>query len=214
MLAIIFANGEFLPPADLAARLANASLIVAADGGGQHCLQLGILPDVLIGDLDSISADARQEFESKGVRVLVHPVAKEQTDLELALAHAKQAGANEIVVLAGLGRRWDHSLANLMLAAQPQYAQVVVSFLHGEQRLQILRGENKLTTRPGERISLLPLGGDVSGIVTKELAYPLENETLIFGSSRGVSNVVLAEGAQVNIGAGVLLCVISPPDLE
>lgn len=212
MLTIIFANGEFLPPNDLAARLAGADLIIAADGGAQNCLQVGVFPHVLIGDMDSLSPQAQAEFESKRVQLIVHPAAKEQTDLELAFAHAQAAGATDVTVLAGLGRRWDHSLANLFLAALPQFADLRFSFLQGEQRLHILRGENNLDALPGELVSLLPLGGDAIGVSTEKLAYPLHKETLYFGSSRGVSNVVTGKGPKVNIGSGTLLCVISPAE--
>jgi len=213
LLAIVFANGDLDPPADLKEQLAAADLIVAADGGALHCRALSIRPDVVIGDLDSLDAAARTDFETQEVQVLSHPTEKDQTDLELALLHAKEAGAQEILVLAGLGRRWDHSFANLLLAAHPQFSSQRIFFLHGQQRLFIIHRQARLAAKVGERVSLLPLGGDALGVSTRGLKYPLNRETLVFGSSRGVSNVVDEENAEVELAAGCLLCVVSPSSL-
>lgn len=213
MLAVVFANGDLNPPKDLPARLATAGLIVAADGGAQHCRALGLRPDIVIGDLDSLDAKERAELQAKGVRVISYLADKDQTDLELALLHAKEAGAQEILVLAGLGRRWDHTFANLLLAAHTQFSSQRILFLDGEQRLFVIRGCARLEARIGEHVSLLPLGGDAQGVSTRGLQYPLNRETLTFGSSRGISNVVLTEGAEVDLEVGCLLCVISPAEL-
>jgi thiamine pyrophosphokinase len=212
--AVIFANGDFVPPADLQARLAAAHLVIAADGGAEHCRAAGQRPDVVIGDLDSLKAELRSEFEEQGVQVIRHPVAKDETDLELALLHAKGAGATQVTVFAGLGGRWDHSLANLLLASQPAMSDLRILFVHGEERLFVVREYAKLDAAVGERVSLLPLVGDAIGVTTEGLSFPLKNETLCFGSSRGVSNTVARSGAQVRLVAGCLLCVISPADRE
>ncbi|MCL5429130.1 MAG: thiamine diphosphokinase [Chloroflexi bacterium] len=210
MQAIVLANGDFLAPPDLSDRLAAADLFIAANGGAQHCRALGLRPDVIIGDLDSLDASTRADWETQGVRIISYPVEKDQTDLELAMLYAKGAGAEKILVLGGLGRRWDHSFANLLLAAHPQFDGVSIIFLHGDQRLFIIKGKLHLQAATGDRASLLPLGGDAKEVTTRGLKYPLKGETLIFGSSRGVSNVVISEDAEVELQSGILLCVISP----
>jgi thiamine pyrophosphokinase len=212
--AIVFANGDFVQPPDLAARLAAADLILAADGGSQHCRALGLHPDVIIGDLDSLESGTRAEWESQGVHIISHPPEKDQTDLELAFLHAKDAGAENITVLAALGRRWDHSFANLLLAAHPQFDGCRILFLHGDQRLLVIKGNVTLDAKMGDRVSLLSLAGDAKGVTTRGLKYPLTAETLLFGSSRGVSNVVLTDQPQVELASGTLLCIISSADQE
>jgi len=208
--AIVFANGEFVPPADLNARLATADLIIAADGGSQHCRALGLSPDVIIGDLDSLERGARADWEAQGVHLISHLPEKDQTDFELALLHAKSTGVENITVFGALGRRWDHSFANLLLAAQSQFDGFKILFLHGEQRLLVIKGRSSPDARIGERISLLPLGGDAKLVSTRGLKYPLKDETLFFGSSRGVSNVVVDDKLEIIVPDGILLCVISP----
>ena len=214
MQAIVFANGDFLTPPDLSGRLAAADLVVAADGGAQHCRALGLRPDVIIGDLDSLETKTRADWESQGVNILSHPAEKDQTDLELAMLYAKGVGAEKILVLGGLGRRWDHSFANLLLAVHPQFDGQEILFLHGNQRLQVIKNRLRLAANVGERISLLSLGGDAKGVSTTGLKYPLKGETLFFGSSRGVSNVVLSEDPEVEIGNGILFCAISSANGE
>ncbi len=145
---LIIANGELEAPPDLPKRLRSIDLIIAADGGGRHCRRLGLHPDLLIGDLDSIPANVKAEMETEGVRVLAYPPEKDQTDLELALLHAKQVDANQVLVLAGLGRRWDHSVANLLLAAHPQFSEQHILFLQGEQQLFVLRRGAQLEASP------------------------------------------------------------------
>jgi thiamine pyrophosphokinase len=199
-----------LPPGGLP----EADLILAADGGAKHCRALGIWPQMLIGDLDSLEPALRAELAGRRVQLISHPARKDETDFELALLHARQAGAEAVSVLGGLGRRWDHSLANLTLAAAERFAGLHITFLHGSQRLLALRGQATLEATPGSRVSLIPLGQDARGVTTRGLEYPLMDETLPFGSSRGVSNVVTSENPSVEIAAGVLLCVLSPGEFE
>jgi thiamine pyrophosphokinase len=212
--ALIFANGELNAPANWQKLVASSDLIVAADGGADHCSALGLVPDVLIGDLDSLNPGAIEQLTQAGVKLIQHPEQKDQTDFELALLHAKAQQAKTATVLGGLGRRWDHSLANLLLTAQPQFADLKVVFLDGMQRLYPLRGKTQLDAKVGERVSLLPLGGDAKGVSTKGLKYQLEEESLFFGSSRGVSNMATDDLPTVTVQEGVLLCIVSPIDLE
>jgi thiamine pyrophosphokinase len=209
--AIIFANGDFVPPADLAERLASADLVIAADGGSQHCRALNLRPRVVIGDLDSLDPQLLKDWETNGVRIISYPVDKDQTDLQLALLYAKDSGAKQVTVLGGLGKRWDHSIANLLLLANPQFNGMEIVFIHGDQDLFVIQGKPRLVAKAGDRVSLLPLSGDVKGITTAGLKYPLNSESLLFGSSRGVSNVVINDDPQIEVQDGILLCVISSP---
>jgi thiamine pyrophosphokinase len=211
--AIVFANGTLKPPPQLDRLLASAKLLIAADGGARHCRTLGVRPHVILGDFDSLSASERAAWEAEGIRTIAHPIEKDATDLELALLYAQENGADEVVVLGGLGTRWDHSIANLLLGAHSQFAGMHIALLQGQERMFIVRGHAALDVRLGEIVSLLPVGGDATGITTRGLKYPLADETLRLGSSRGVSNVVAQEGAEVQLNDGLLLCIISPPEV-
>src|SRR5690606_4005782 len=96
--AIVLANGEIQDADELRERLAGVSsgaLVLAANGGSRHVQALGLTPDLVIGDLDSISPALREQFEAQGVAMRQAPVRKDETDLELALLHAAAQGRSE-----------------------------------------------------------------------------------------------------------------------
>lgn len=214
MRVVIVANGDFAAPPDVEALLDSAESLIAADGGARHLAELKRRPDLVIGDLDSLTQDRVSELEKAGARILRFPAEKDQSDLEMALLHAEEMGARAIYVLGALGRRWDHSLANLLLAAHPRLAGLRILFLHGEQQLFLIRDDVQLGVPLGTRLSLIPLKGDAKGVSTRGLVYPLNDETLHFGSTRGVSNIVEAADAEISLRKGLLLCVLSPKEMD
>lgn len=209
--AIIIANGQVVKPPNLNNYVTSSSIIIAADGGIHNCISLGIRPNIIIGDLDSIEVRKIEEYRDAGVQIIQYPTYKDETDLELALHHIKEIGECEVILLGGLGARWDMTIANILLIAHPQYKDMNIIILDGTQELFILRAglHSIVHGHPGNSISLIPFAGDVTGIVTSGLEYPLNGETLQFGTARGVSNVFTQDQAQIFITQGVLLCVIN-----
>jgi thiamine pyrophosphokinase len=209
MLTVIVANGAWADHPDLANLLARSSLILAVDGGANHCSRLGILPDALIGDLDSIDPAVLEEFTKKAVLTHRYPRHKDATDLQLALDMAVGKGAREICLLAALGGRWDMSLSNLLLLAQEKYKSLRCTVPGPDCLIYLLHSGEPFTLEGtiGDKVSLIPLHGDVHGITLQGFQYPLENTTLAFGSTRGISNVLENPTATVQLQSGVLLCV-------
>jgi thiamine pyrophosphokinase len=210
MRVVIFANGDLHNPAQALASIRPDDFLVAADGGARHCRALGLTPAIAIGDFDSLPSDELVQLEADGVRVIRYPARKDFTDLELALQHAVALGAEEILVFGALGARWDHTLANLLISAAPGFERTCIRLLDDPQEILLLRaGETHiLLGRPGDIVSLIPLGGNATGITTVGLEYPLTDGVLYFGTSRGVSNVLLGEQATVHLKTGLLLCVV------
>ena len=207
MKIVIFANGELISPADAVARwVQSTDVIVAADGGTRHALAAGLKPDQIIGDLDSLPPELRAELRAAGTEFQTYPPAKDETDLELALLWAAQQDAEEILVLGALGGRPDQELANLLLLALPELAGQKTRLAAGNWQVELIRGGEELVLHgePGETISLLPLGGEASGVTTTGLRYPLQQETLHFGPARGVSNVLTKKTAVVRVEKGLL----------
>ena len=210
MLTLIVANGDLAEIPELPDLLARADLILAVDGGANHCRRLGIIPDALIGDLDSIAPAVLQEFQEKAVVIHRHPPRKDATDLELALNLAMNKGAREVWLLAGLGGRWDMSFANVLLLAGEKYQTLSCTVPGPGCIMHILHpGEAfSLTGVPGQKISLLPLANSVHGLTLHGFAYPLQNATLHFGSTQGVSNVRQESAATIQFRTGILLCIV------
>ena len=207
---IIFANGEVSDLEAARAVIQPTDTLIAADGGAKHCRALGLTPHVLIGDFDSLAPADLAALEAAGTRVIRHPARKDQTDLELALDYALAEGANDIVILGALGGRWDQTFANLLLLALPALSSTRIRLLDGTQEISLLRGPGQLTLtgNAGDTVSLIPIGGDAHGITTSGLEYPLRDETLNFGSTRGISNVMLERQATISLTEGLLICAV------
>ncbi len=208
--AVIFANGELNEPESVLRLVHSDDYLIAADGGGRHCQALGLQPHLLIGDMDSLAPDILTQFQAVGSEVLRYPVNKDFTDLELALLQAKERGAEEILVMAALGQRWDQTLANLLLPAGDAFASVSIRLVDGSQEILLLRPGKwlELHGQPGDTLSLVPLLGAACGITTQGLEYPLKDENLEFGSTRGVSNVLLEASPRIFLRQGLLVCVL------
>jgi thiamine pyrophosphokinase len=204
---IVVAGGDAPPPA-LRGQLPEHEAVIAADSGADHALSLGLAVDLVIGDLDSVSAEGLEAARRAGADVQPHPAAKDHTDLELALMAAVDRGAERIVVVGGHGGRTDHFLANVLLLASPAFAGVDIESYLGPARVWAIRRPIVLPGRPGAVVSLLAAHGPARGIWTEGLAYPMQGEDLLPGSSRGVSNVFLEEKASVRLASGVLLAVV------
>jgi thiamine pyrophosphokinase len=214
--AIIFANGELRFPGAARAAVRDDDLIIAADGGLHHCKALNLVPDILLGDFDSLDEKEVQTLEDAGVAVVRHPRRKDTTDLEIALDHALARGVSQIFVYGALGTRWDQSIANVLLGARADHASADIRLVDGPQEARLLRAGETMTLhgQPGDTVSLIPLDGDARGITTTGLEYPLDDGTLHFGSSRGVSNTLQRDRSTISLRAGLLLCVLIHGPIE
>jgi thiamine pyrophosphokinase len=196
-------------------------LVVAADGGARLAGALGLAIDAWVGDGDSLGAAALEELRRRGVPIELAATDKDASDAELGLLAAVRAGAREVTVLGALGgARLDHALANVQLLAHPQAAGVAVQLLDPAGRVRLVSApdpagrpaELALIGRPGDIVSLLPLG-DAVGVTTAGLRYPLRDEDLPAGPARGLSNVREGITATVTLRHGRLLVVEVPATL-
>lgn len=209
LLAIIIANGNLDAIDQTVLQEQHGDLLIAADGGATHCLAMGLMPDIVVGDFDSLSKKDLARLRAQGVQFERHPARKDFTDLELALYTAVKRGAAEVLIFAGLGDRWDMNLANLMLLANPEFTSASLELIAGSQRVRLVRPGQPLQMQgtPGDTLSLVPLCGNVSGVTTTGLEYSLKDEQLAFGATRGVSNVLVDTQIRVELSQGELLCI-------
>jgi thiamine pyrophosphokinase len=201
---VVFAAG---PDPAGAVSFPPGALIVAADGGAEHAVRLGLAVDIAVGDFDSISRAGLAALERADARVERHPRAKDATDLELALDLALGLRPRRILVIGSGSGRPDHTFGQLQLLGADAYGAVEIDAQLGPASIHVIRGERSLIGTPGELISLFALHGHAVGVVTEGLVYPLNGELLAPGSSRGVSNVFAAAAARVTLEHGVLLAV-------
>lgn len=211
MNCVIFANGDFSLPKLSDSPWRQAELVIACDGGARHCRLLGITPQLVIGDMDSIAPSLLAEFEEQGSEIHRVPARKDKTDLELAIELAVDRGAQDILIFGGLGSRWDMSIAAIMLLAAPAWTRISLSLRDGSTCIHRLGGGGRLslTGASGDTLSLVPLAGPVRGVTLTGLDYPLTDEDLPIGSTRGISNVFLGNRAEIALKEGLLLCIHS-----
>ena len=207
MDCVIVANAPDLDLGPYLDLLRRAELLIAADGGALALLRAGLLPQVVVGDLDSLDLASQQLLAEQGVELRRFARAKDETDFELALLLAAEQGAQSIDVLGALGGRWDHTLANVALLAHPALLGRRVRLLDTRQALYLVRDTATLSGRRGDTISLIPLGGEARGVSTSGLLYPLQDAVLRFDQARGISNVLLEPPARVQVREGLLLVV-------
>jgi len=221
-LAIVLADGAAPTKASLDAAWPDwadgLDLVIAADGGARHATALGLRVDRWVGDGDSIDPMDLKALAVAGVRIDQVAREKDASDTELAVLAAIEAGAASVSLIGGLGGvRVDHALTNVALLERSALTHRAV-LLYDERaaRLSLLSGpgEAVLVGRVGDLVTLVAVGGPAVGVTTRELHYPLRDETLEAGSSRGLSNVRTAPTAAVSIRAGRLLVIETPVTVE
>lgn len=207
MRYVIFTGGIIEKGKIISQTLQKADKIIAADSGAKTALEWNYIPEAVIGDFDSIDAETKVNLKEKNVKFITYPVDKNEADTELAIQYAIDNGATEIDIIGGIeGNRIDHILANISLLAGTN---IPVRYIHGAIVAWVEKGP-KLVNINGEAndlLSLIPLSKEVSHITTANLKFSLENESLFFGKSRGISNIFTQKEVSVDIGEGHLLFV-------
>ena len=202
---IIFANGD-LPNLEKArALLRPDDFMLCADGGTRHALALGLTPNVIVGDMDSLPANFQiSTFDGE---IVLYPKDKNETDLELAITHALTLNPAQILILAALGGRMDQTLANIALLADLRLSTFDIRLSDSVEEIFFCRDQAKVEGRSGDIVSLIPWQGEVTGVFTENLRWHLHHETLYPDKTRGISNEMTADIATVQIKSGLLLII-------
>lgn len=168
--------------------------IICADSGYDRAKMFGISPDIIIGDMDSIKETPSVENR------IVYPARKDFTDSELVLSYALEHGYDEILMFGMIGTRMDHSLANITLLKQAKAVKAVI--IDENNEIYFAENEFTLSGNIGDTVSIVPFEGDISGVTTKGLDYPLDNDTVKCGTTLGVSNVMTDKVCTITIKNG------------
>lgn len=200
--AVIIANGQMPSAREVRRMVQKTSMLVCADGGTVHALRMGLQPDVVIGDLDSLVP--RWQRRLKDSTTILGSTDQERNDLEKALQYLLHRKIKTITILGATGRRIDQTLANLSLLEKYQ-GKAKLTFVDPSGTVELVTSRVKFRAKPRETVSLLPLG-KAEGVTTKGLLYPLSNETLEPGT-RGVSNEVTERVIEIRVRRGKLLLV-------
>jgi len=194
----------------------GVDLVVAADGGWDKAERLGLRPDLLVGDADSLPEARFLALAADGGAIERSPRSKDESDAELAIVAALKLGAAHITILGALGgKRFDHALANVGLLGLPAPDNADIELLDGSTRVRLLRAPTadgqiarcSLAGSKDDLVSLLPIGTPAQGVTTDGLLYPLDDEELMPGPARGLSNIRITADASVTLRRGRLLVI-------
>lgn len=204
MRALIF-GGADIKDYSFCQKYIENSYIVCCDAGMRHAKKLGITPNVIVGDFDSVNSDVLEYFKNQNLDIKQYPCKKDETDMELGLDEAINAGCDEIIITAGIGSRMDHTLANLQLLFNLLTKGIKAKIVNENNEVWLIDKKTVIEGKAGDIVSLVPMTQEVKGVTTTGLEYPLNDDTLFFGSRLlAVSNVMLSEKAEVEIKSGYL----------
>lgn len=204
MRAAILANGEIQNYEALKPYLKKDDYVICADGGLRHAEKLGLSPNLVMGDMDSVSSFPEH------VQKVIFPVRKNATDGQIVIEYALEQGFSELLLLGFFGGRADHFLTNMFLLTKTKEIDALMAENGCEIRL--CKRENIISGKPGDVISIIPLSETLSGITTQGLDYPLADGTLYFGDSRGNSNVMTGTECRISTknGTGLIIKEVQP----
>jgi thiamine pyrophosphokinase len=208
---VVVVNGGELTARAVGA-VADDATIIAADGGLDRALAAHLQPHRLVGDLDSISADGRAWATAHEVVVDAYDTDKDATDTELALALAAESRPTDLLVLAGIGDRLDHTLGTIVSLGAPTLRDLAsVRMIWGDSLVQTAHSGRPVTLHAtdGATFSVIALHGTCDGVSIAGARWPLNDATIQPATSRGLSNEFIDESVLISVGGGVLTVVQS-----
>jgi thiamine pyrophosphokinase len=209
MKVLIVTGGERPEKGLLKEKAASSSMVIAADRGAEYCLKAGILPDMVVGDMDSLPVRIQDELVSNKIEIRKFDCRKDMTDTQIAVDMAVEKGADEIEIIAGIGSRFDHSLANVYLLYRALRQGVNAKIISGIHEIFLIEKQCVIKNETGSIISFLPLGHSANGITLKGFEYEINNTDMDMSFPIGISNIVRTDSAEVIVSGGMLIAIIT-----
>lgn len=215
--AVLVCGGSMQSPVFMSKYISPEDYIVAVDSGAGYLKSMNIVPDIYIGDLDSIDTETLEDLKSKKVKIDVYPSHKNSTDSQIAVEKMIEKGYNNIIMLAATGNRADHMTGNIFLLEL--MLQQNVSGMICDEHNQILLMDDKnnhIEITCDGYFSVVPLSSIVEGITYKNAKYPLYEKTILRGDTLGISNEAFHkdEMVEISISRGTLLVFISKDNVN
>ncbi len=205
MDTVLIFTGSEAPQLEMSEELPRADLVVAADSGYEYAMKLGFQVDVLVGDMDSISVTDLPRH----VIVERHPTDKDASDLELGLALVARDTPERVVIVGGAGGRLDHELSTANLICSKRWHRIdEIDWVSTRGWSYVVRRRRIIHGDVGSTLSLIPMGGDALDVHTSGLKWDLVGDTIHYGSTRGLSNIMTGPVADIRIGSGCLLVTV------
>lgn len=207
--AVIISSGTIIDYKTAKNITESCDMIICADGGAEHCEKIGICPNVIIGDFDSIKPSTLEKYRELDTKIIHLEDDKDETDTQLAVEYAVENGVKEIKFLGCIGTRFDHTFANVSMLIWLMERGIRGVIMNENNDIHVIDRYIKLDGEVGDKISLLPISPKIDGIFTTGLKYALENGELFYNSPRGISNEFISTSAEIVIRDGMLLVIKS-----
>lgn len=209
--AVIALNGELKGNKEEYKKLIGGKDIffIAADGGALLLESIGFLPDVIIGDFDSLTKVQYQHYKKMGAKIIRYPVEKNETDGELALQYCQGRAFSNIIIIGFAGGQLDQQLANIFLLEYAFRNGMTAFIKEPGLEMGIIDREKVFFQKIGTGLSLIPLDEKVSGVTIMGCKYLLKAENLLRCKTRGVSNIIEQKKAVITVEKGLLLYVLN-----
>jgi thiamine pyrophosphokinase len=206
---IIVSNGRFGDPGFFQKKIASMEnyLIICCDGASRHLQELGIKPDIIIGDMDSITYVQLENYKRQGVKIVQYPADKDFTDTELALNYAIELKPAAVYIWGALGGRLDHTLANVFLLRKGKDVSIKTFLIDEYCEAFVIDQEAAFSGAEGQTVSIIALTEKVESITMKGFLYTIKDEVLTIGESLGISNIINEACAIINVRSGSLLVI-------
>ena len=208
MRAAIFLNGVPDPPDLLRSVAGRADLVVAADGGARYALDAGVVPDIVVGDMDSLGEAGAREVAERGALLERHPVRKDKMDAHLAVIAAGEKGATDVDLVCATGGSFSSLFAvpHILLAAERMGLRATMRAGWG-QVFVLEPGTRTVSGDPRDSVSIFPLAGPAAGVTLEGFSYPLEDARLEIGDTLGFHNELVRGAGRVSVEEGALLVI-------
>jgi len=203
MKAVVISGGQPVSNHQAQIHLKDADFIVCADKGAEYALLYGAVPNLIVGDMDSVNSELLSEF--KNSEIIISPPEKDYTDTQLAVINAIENGADEITIICATGLRSDHAMANIRLLLFINDKGASGKIVDDENTIFLCTGATVFNDRKGATVSVLSLSDKTEGITLKGFKYPLSNISADLMWTTGISNEIIADHASITLSEGCLL---------
>lgn len=204
MKCVVLANGKYGPLSEYRKVIGLEDTVLCADGGANYAYEMGLIPQYIIGDMDSIKPEVKEHYNLHKVQFRKYPRRKDFTDTQLTLSLVEELGADEVLFMGTLGKRLDHTLSNLYCGIGLALMGKKIRHYAPDCIVYLTAHTLTITGNKGDLVSVLPLSERAQGVSEKGFEYLLDNVVLEKKNPYAVSNLLVEAQGEISVADGVL----------